>query len=246
LTGQNASAHECALRGVLTSTEQRDHASESAFAEHSEHQERPVWHDSRLSRMGVDLLFLEAASRFTAPTVGYCLPTLPQPTVGARCFRMNYNDQKAKFFARTMHTPDDEVRAAHRAALRDVSRHLMPLHRALIDAAKDDYAFAYGPVDQPTKLLGLLNEDPFFAWLKPITSLIVDIDEMSRRDFGPPRPVFRTVSRSGIREAVRACAAEERRCRGQSRRSARRHRATALRGGVRWCPRRDSNTRPTA
>jgi len=96
---------------------------------------------------------------------------------------MNYNDQKAKFFARTMHTPDDEARAAVRSTLREVSKHLMPLHRALIDAAKDDYAFAYGPVDQPTRLLGLLNEDPFFAWLKPITSLIVDIDEMSRRDF---------------------------------------------------------------
>lgn len=98
---------------------------------------------------------------------------------------MNYNDQKAKFFARTMHTPDDEARAALRAALRDVSRHLMPLHRALIEAAKDDYAFAYGPVEQPTRLLGLLNEDPFFAWIKPVTSLIVDIDEMSRRDFEP-------------------------------------------------------------
>ena len=98
---------------------------------------------------------------------------------------MNYNDRKAKFFARTMHTPDDEARAALRAALRDVSRHLMPLHRALIDVAKDDYAFAYGAVPQPTQLLGLLNEDPFFAWLKPVTALIVDIDEMSRRDFEP-------------------------------------------------------------
>ncbi len=97
---------------------------------------------------------------------------------------MNYNDQKAKFFARTMHTPDDEARAAQRAALREVSRLLMPLHRALIEAAKDDYAFGFGAaVDQPTHLLRLLNEDPFFAWLKPITALIVDIDEMSRRDF---------------------------------------------------------------
>lgn len=96
---------------------------------------------------------------------------------------MNYNDQKAKFFARTMHAPDTEVRAAQRAALREVSRVLMPLHRALIDVAKEDYAFAYGAVTQPTHLLRLLNDDPFFAWLKPITSLIVDIDEMSRRDF---------------------------------------------------------------
>ncbi len=98
---------------------------------------------------------------------------------------MNYNDGKAKFFERTMHTPDDEARAALRAALREVSRLLIPLHRALIDAAKDDYAFAFGPVLQPTQLLRLLNEDPFFAWLKPITSLIVDIDEMVRRDFEP-------------------------------------------------------------
>jgi hypothetical protein len=98
---------------------------------------------------------------------------------------MDPNDLKAKFFARTMHTPDDEARAARRAALREVSRLLIPLHRALIDAVKDDYAFAYGRVDQPTHLLGLLNEDPFFAWLKPITTLIVDIDEMARRDFEP-------------------------------------------------------------
>lgn len=96
---------------------------------------------------------------------------------------MNYNDDKAKFFARTMHTPDDETRAALRSALREISRVLIPLHRALIDAAKDDYAFAFGAVQQPTQLLRLLNDDPFFAWLKPITALIVDIDEMARRDF---------------------------------------------------------------
>ena len=96
---------------------------------------------------------------------------------------MNYDERKAKFFARTMHTPDDESRAALRSALREISRALIPLHRALIDEAKSDYAFAYGPVEQPTRLLQLLNDDPFFAWLKPITTLIVDIDEMSRRDF---------------------------------------------------------------
>jgi hypothetical protein len=28
-----------------------------------------------------------------------------------------------------------------------------------------------------------VSEHPFFAWLKPITSLIVDIDELVRRDF---------------------------------------------------------------
>lgn len=89
---------------------------------------------------------------------------------------------KKSFYARTMHTPDSPERASQRAALREVSKLLLPLHRALIEAAKDDYAFAVAPV-KPSQLLQLLTDDPFFAWLKPVTSLIVDIDEMSRTDF---------------------------------------------------------------
>jgi hypothetical protein len=89
---------------------------------------------------------------------------------------------KTSFYARTMHTPDSPERAALRGALREVSKLLLPLHRALIDVAKEDYVFAVGPV-KPAQLLQLLTDDPFFAWLKPVTSLIVDIDEMARTDF---------------------------------------------------------------
>lgn len=96
---------------------------------------------------------------------------------------MNLDDKKARFFARTMHTPDDQAHAAARAALRRASRALIPLHRALIEAAGSDYAFAYEPVEQPTHLLRLVSGHPFFAWLRPITALIVDIDELARRDF---------------------------------------------------------------
>ena len=92
---------------------------------------------------------------------------------------------KNDFYARTMHTPDPPERAALRAALREVSKALIPLHRHLIDAAKEDYAFAYAPVDTPSRLLNLVTSDPFFAWLKPLTSLIVNIDEMARTDFEP-------------------------------------------------------------
>jgi hypothetical protein len=89
------------------------------------------------------------------------------------------------FFARTMHTPDTPERAGLRAALRDLSKALLPLHRALIEAARDDYAFAYGTSVGPAQLLQLVTDDPFFAWLKPMTSLIVEIDEMARVDFEP-------------------------------------------------------------
>jgi len=89
---------------------------------------------------------------------------------------------KKSFYARTMHTPDSPERAVRRESLREVSKLLLPLHRALIEAAKDDFALVVGPV-KPAQLLQLLTDDPFFEWLKPVTSLIVDIDEMARTDF---------------------------------------------------------------
>jgi hypothetical protein len=90
------------------------------------------------------------------------------------------------FFARTMHTPDDPERAELRATLRELSKALLPLHRALIEAARDDYAFATGRSVGPAQLLQLVTDDPFFAWLKPMTALIVEIDEMARVDFEAP------------------------------------------------------------
>jgi hypothetical protein len=90
---------------------------------------------------------------------------------------------KKSFYARTMHTPDTPERAELRATLREISKLLLPLHRALIEVAKQDYAFEVAPVDKAAQLLQLLTDDPFFTWLKPVTALIVDIDEMTRTDF---------------------------------------------------------------
>jgi hypothetical protein len=91
--------------------------------------------------------------------------------------------KKEDFYARTMHTPDDPERAALRSALRDAWKQLLPLHRALIDNAAEEFKASGGSVGGPTHLLQLIQEDPFFTWLKPMTSLIVDLDEMSRKDF---------------------------------------------------------------
>lgn len=82
-----------------------------------------------------------------------------------------------------MHTPDDPVRAKQREALRAISKALIPLHRALIENARLDFVDAGHRVDSPGHLLRLLSEEPFFDWLRPLTSLIVDIDETATRDF---------------------------------------------------------------
>ncbi|MEA2491201.1 MAG: hypothetical protein QOH21_2993 [Acidobacteriota bacterium] len=91
--------------------------------------------------------------------------------------------RKDDYYRRTMHTPDDPARAAQRATLREISRTLLPLHRALIEAARAEYDATVAPVTGPNHLLQLLGDDPFFTWLKPITALIVDIDEMVRTDY---------------------------------------------------------------
>jgi hypothetical protein len=96
------------------------------------------------------------------------------------------SDRKAAFYARTMHTPDWPERAELRSALRETSKQLIALHRQLIAAAKEDFAFATGSAPPaPAEMLRLLTDDPFFAWLKPMTGLIVEIDEMARTDFEP-------------------------------------------------------------
>jgi hypothetical protein len=93
--------------------------------------------------------------------------------------------KKEDVYARMMHTPDDPIRAELRSALRDAWKQLMPLHRALIDSATAEYSANNAPPAGPGHLLQLLQDDPFFSWLQPITSLIVEIDSMSRTDFEP-------------------------------------------------------------
>lgn len=91
--------------------------------------------------------------------------------------------KKEDLYARMMHTPDDPARAEMRAALREAWKQLMPLHRALIDAASAEYSVSVAPVTGPNHLLRLLQEEPFFEWLRPLTTLIIDIDSLSRTDF---------------------------------------------------------------
>jgi hypothetical protein len=91
--------------------------------------------------------------------------------------------KKEDVYARMMHTPDDPARAELRAALRELRKHLLPLHRALIDAASAEYQANVAPVSGPGHLLQLLQDEPFFSWLKPLTTLIVEIDTLTSTDF---------------------------------------------------------------
>jgi hypothetical protein len=64
-----------------------------------------------------------------------------------------------------------------RQRLTAVRNILLNLHKALLDSERTSYEITHGTIASPAAFLQLLINDPAFSWLKPITSLIVAIDE---------------------------------------------------------------------
>jgi hypothetical protein len=73
----------------------------------------------------------------------------------------------------------------HEAQLRTLSGALQELHRSLIETARHGYEVASGPVRSRGELLELLLHAEAFAWLRPLSGLIVEIDELAARDPAP-------------------------------------------------------------
>jgi hypothetical protein len=54
---------------------------------------------------------------------------------------------------------------------------LLRIHKALLDAERLRYERTHGRVANGFALFHLVSSDPFFAWLQPLTALIVRMDE---------------------------------------------------------------------
>ena len=61
--------------------------------------------------------------------------------------------------------------------LQKVREALLELHKTLVDSERVGYEVAMGPISSPNHFLKLLSSDPWFAWLLPLSRLIVTIDE---------------------------------------------------------------------
>ncbi len=66
---------------------------------------------------------------------------------------------------------------AVRQRLKEVRGTLLNLHKALLDSERASYELIHGNVVSPAAFLQLLINDPWFAWLRPVTALVVQIDE---------------------------------------------------------------------
>lgn len=54
---------------------------------------------------------------------------------------------------------------------------LLALHKSLVDSERVEYEKTIGKIQSPNHFLQLLTSDPWFAWLSPLSQLIVSIDE---------------------------------------------------------------------
>jgi hypothetical protein len=61
--------------------------------------------------------------------------------------------------------------------LQSLRESVLMLHKALIDAERMAYEQAFGTVESHSKFLQLLITDPWFAWLHPLSELVVLMDE---------------------------------------------------------------------
>jgi hypothetical protein len=76
----------------------------------------------------------------------------------------------------------EPINAESRGRLGNLRNLLLEQHKLLLDRERAAYERTNGPIDGPGPFLTLVLGDPHFAWLKQISTLVVEIDEaLSRR-----------------------------------------------------------------
>lgn len=68
--------------------------------------------------------------------------------------------------------------ASARTRLEQARRALLRIHAALLEEERIRYEREHGRIDGSGILLQLVIGDPWFAWLRPVSALIVQIDEL--------------------------------------------------------------------
>jgi catechol 2,3-dioxygenase len=69
-----------------------------------------------------------------------------------------------------------------RTRLRELRARLLSLHKVLLDDARAAYEMDRGRIGSTANLLQLVINDPWFAWLHPLSELVVRIDETIEPD----------------------------------------------------------------
>ena len=68
--------------------------------------------------------------------------------------------------------------AGVRQCLTELREAMLPLHKTLLESERVTYEATFGKIQSPYQFLKLAMDDPWFAWLTPMTQLITAMDEM--------------------------------------------------------------------
>lgn len=82
---------------------------------------------------------------------------------------------------------------------------LLHLHKALIESERETYEKTFGKIPSPNQFLKLLVEDPWFAWLRPMSQLVVAMDEA----LDAKEPLTDSIVNAFIKEANRLLISSE-------------------------------------
>jgi hypothetical protein len=75
-------------------------------------------------------------------------------------------------------TSENEITEKTRRQLVSVRQVLLRLHKTLLDFEREAYERAEGRISNSYQFLQLVMSDPWFAWLRQLSELIVEMDEL--------------------------------------------------------------------
>lgn len=75
-------------------------------------------------------------------------------------------------------TSENELTTETRAHLAKVRTVLLRLHKTLLDFEREGYERERGKIENSYAFLQLVMSDPWFAWLRQLSELIVEMDEL--------------------------------------------------------------------
>jgi hypothetical protein len=92
-----------------------------------------------------------------------------------------------------------------RTRLETLRSSLLSLHKVLVESERAEYEHTVAKITSPNHFLHLLTNDPWFAWLSPLSKLIVSIDEA----LDGKEPLTHATVESLVKEAARLLVASE-------------------------------------
>jgi hypothetical protein len=75
-------------------------------------------------------------------------------------------------------TPEHELTDKTRQQLQSVRTVLLRIHKTLLEFEREGYERGHGKLESSYQYLQLVMSDPWFAWLRQLSELIVEIDEL--------------------------------------------------------------------